>query len=333
MKFWLLLLRICVLASAFAIARPAAAQCSATTATPVSFGTVNTISGSASTVTGTISVSCTWTVVQATATPYALLCLNLGSGSASTSSAPRSLAYGSNLMQYNLFTDSAHSIIWGSTLNGTTPISVILTVPSLVTGGTTTQNVSFYGQIPANQTSVSTSGNASTVYSETFSGSNTALRYTYFLILTSAPSCASLTTTNGSFAFTVNTTVTNNCNISATGMTFGAAGLLTSALNATASITTQCTNGDAYEVALNGGLYGTVAGRNMQSSAGAKVSYQLYLNSGYTTAWGDGTNGTSMYQGTGTGGQNTVTVYGQVPAQTTPAPGNYSDTVTATISF
>ncbi|WP_409528142.1 spore coat protein U domain-containing protein [Rhizobium sp.] len=40
-----------------------------------------------------------------------------------------------------------------------------------------------------------------------------------------------------------------------------------------------------------------------------------------------------MVTGTGTGSPQTLTVYGRVPAQNTPAPGTYSDTVVVTVSY
>jgi spore coat protein U-like protein len=49
--------------------------------------------------------------------------------------------------------------------------------------------------------------------------------------------------------------------------------------------------------------------------------------------WGDGANGTGMVSGTGSGSQQTIRLYGRVPAQRTPAPGDYKDTVTATLMF
>ena len=70
-----------------------------------------------------------------------------------------------------------------------------------------------------------------------------------------------------------------------------------------------------------------------RAGGGGTVGYQLYVDAAHTTPWGDGTAGTSMATGGGTGNQQVVNVYGVVPAQTTPAPGNYSDTITATISF
>jgi spore coat protein U-like protein len=109
---------------------------------------------------------------------------------------------------------------------------------------------------------------------------------------------------------------------------------LKSALSASSSITTRCTNGDSWRIALNGGSSGNVAARQMQRvGGGGAVNYQLYSDSSFTTAWGDGTGGTSMVTGTGTGNQQVISVFGRVPAQTTPQPGNYSDTITATITF
>lgn len=71
----------------------------------------------------------------------------------------------------------------------------------------------------------------------------------------------------------------------------------------------------------------------MAGATGSTVSYQLYLDAGFATIWGDGTAGTTMVVGTGTGLVQAIPVYARVPSQTTPAPGPYTDTVTATIQF
>jgi spore coat protein U-like protein len=44
-------------------------------------------------------------------------------------------------------------------------------------------------------------------------------------------------------------------------------------------------------------------------------------------------SGTNTEAGTGTGTTQTITVYGQVPAQTSPAPGSYADVVNVTVTF
>jgi spore coat protein U-like protein len=205
---------------------------------------------------------------------------------------------------------------------------VILNKPA--TGNTATTSVNFYGQITANQPTVPTIGNASTTYSQTLS--QTSLNYGFFLLL--APGCAALTTSAGSFGFTASATVVNNCLISATNVAFTSTGVLSSALNASGAITARCTNGDAYQIALSSGSSGSVAARQMQrAGGGGAVNYQLYTDAAHTSAWGDGTAGTTMATGTGSGNAVSITVYGRVPTQTTPMPGNYSDTITATISF
>jgi spore coat protein U-like protein len=306
----------------FGLSNSAHAQSCSASASAISFGSVSPISQGAVSATGTVSVTCTWPAI--TLTPSVQVCLNLSGTS------PRDLVNGANQMQYDLYQDVAHSLAWGSIYYGTTPISLTLTKPGL--GTTASTSVTIYGQITANQPTVPTVGNSSTTYTQTFGGATTSINDGFYLI--GAPSCASLTSTAGTFPFSATATVVNNCNISATNLNFAATGVLSTALNATGSITARCTNGDAYRIALNGGATGNVAARQMaRAGGGGTVNYQLYVDSAHTSAWGDGTVGTAMATGTGTGNQQVLNVYGVVPAQTSPVPGSYSDTITATISF
>lgn len=318
MRRLVLLLALCALLGV--LPQRASAQTCTASPSALSFGNVSPIGLSAVAATGTVSISCTWPAV--TLTPSVQVCLNMGG------TTPRALTIGANQLQYNLYQDAAYSLPWGSTTLGTTPISVILNKPA--TGNTATTSVNFYGQITANQPTVPTIGNASTTYSQTLS--QTSLTYGFFLLL--APGCAALTTSAGSFGFTASATVVNNCLISATNVAFTSTGVLSSALNASGAITARCTNGDAYQIALSSGSSGSVAARQMQrAGGGGAVNYQLYTDAAHTSAWGDGTAGTTMATGTGSGNAVSITVYGRVPTQTTPMPGNYSDTITATISF
>ncbi|OYR19401.1 spore Coat Protein U domain protein [Brucella thiophenivorans] len=70
----------------------------------------------------------------------------------------------------------------------------------------------------------------------------------------------------------------------------------------------------------------------MTGPGGATITYSLYRNAARDTVWGD-TTGTNTLAGTGTGAAQQLTVYGRVPPQNTPAPGTYTDTVTATITY
>ncbi|MDE1140143.1 MAG: spore coat U domain-containing protein [Paraburkholderia tropica] len=319
MRRLLMMLALC-LTLGFA-ARGAHAEACTATATPVSFGNVSPIAGTTFTTTSTISVTCTWSAI--TLTPDVLVCLNLGGTS------PRALTNGTNSMNYDLYRDAGHTQIWGSIYSNGTPISLTMAKPS---GTSLSTTVTVYGQIASAQPTVPTVNNASTVYTQSFGGNTTSINYGFYTLI--APTCATLTATQGTFAFSSTATVINNCNISATNVAFGSAGVLSSALRANGSITAQCTNGDAFKIALNSGSSGNVAARTMaRSGGGGSVSYQLYLDSGYSSAWGDGTGSTATAAGTGSGTQQVFTVYGRVPSQTTPAPGSYSDTITATIYF
>ncbi len=68
------------------------------------------------------------------------------------------------------------------------------------------------------------------------------------------------------------------------------------------------------------------------SLTGESLGYRISSTSD-GPVWGDGSLGTGMVTGTGTGAVQSVPIFGSVPKQTTPSPGDYKDTVTATIYF
>lgn len=120
---------------------------------------------------------------------------------------------------------------------------------------------------------------------------------------------------------------------SKTDVAFGAQGILSLAVNSTGSISAHCTNGLPYAIALDAGAGtgATTSARKMTAGAGT-ISYALYRDSARTQNWGN-TAGTDTLAGTGSGSVQTVTVYAQAPAQTTPAAGTYTDTVNVTITY
>lgn len=126
----------------------------------------------------------------------------------------------------------------------------------------------------------------------------------------------------------VTATVVDTCGIVTTDLAFGqyAGG----ALSGTASVTATCTTGTNYSVLINGGGSGNTQARRLVSGANT-LTYQLYTDVARTNAWGDTTQNAPT--GTGTGNGQVYTVYGLIPASQTSLPGNYSDTVTATISY
>lgn len=151
------------------------------------------------------------------------------------------------------------------------------------------------------------------------------------LVLAPASSLAQVATTN----FNVQITIQAACQINSAGnLDFGTSGVIGAPIDATSSIVVQCTASTPYSLGLSagGGTGATVANRLMTSPAGATISYSLYTTAAHTTVWGN-TVGTDRQTGTGNGAPQTFTVYGRVPAQTTPAVGTYTDTVTATLNY
>jgi spore coat protein U-like protein len=94
-----------------------------------------------------------------------------------------------------------------------------------------------------------------------------------------------------------------------------------------------CTNSTPYEVGLDAGTGtgATIAARKMTAS-GATINYTMYQDPARSILWGN-TVGTDAVSGTGNGSAQALTVYGRVPAQSTPAPGAYSDTINVTVTF
>ena len=142
------------------------------------------------------------------------------------------------------------------------------------------------------------------------------------------PAMAATATTT----FQVTATVAATCLISATSLAFGSyTGVVA---NATSTISVTCTNTTPYNVGLDAGTASgaTVTTRKMTGPASALLNYALYRDSAHTLNWGN-TVGTDTQSGTGSGSAQSLTVYGQVAASQFVAPGSYTDTITATVSY
>ena len=151
-------------------------------------------------------------------------------------------------------------------------------------------------------------------------------------LLLSANQAIAATATN---TFTSQIIIQAECTILSTNtLDFGTHGLINTNIDATADFDVQCTNTTPYELRLDAGTTagGTIATRKMIGSGAPTVDYQMYQDAGRTKNWGE-TDLTDTVSGTGSGAVQTITVYGRVPVQTTPAPDTYTDTVTVTVSY
>jgi len=151
-----------------------------------------------------------------------------------------------------------------------------------------------------------------------------------FLTLGLAPSPAGAATTTTTFAVTA--TVQATCLVSATAMAFGTyTGVVATS---TSAVSITCTNTTPYNVGLSAGLAtgATVTTRKMTGPAAALLSYALFSDAARTVNWGQ-TIGTDTVTGTGNGSVQAITVYGQAAAAQYVAPGAYTDTITATVTY
>ncbi len=129
-----------------------------------------------------------------------------------------------------------------------------------------------------------------------------------------------------STSFTVTATVPTLCTVSAGNMSFG--NYAGAQLDATSTITVNCTTGGTYDVGLSNGGYFTTT-RRMYSGT-AYLEYELYKEAAYTNRWGN--SGAELVSGSGTGSDQTLTVYGKLPAGQGLTLGVYTDTIVVTVT-
>ena len=138
-----------------------------------------------------------------------------------------------------------------------------------------------------------------------------------------------------SAALPVTATVAASCAISTLPVAFGnVLNLGTVFNNGTGSVTVNCINGVLWSVDLDPGLAPNFSDRRMTTSglSGATVVYQLYTDAAHTTVWGSASGGSAV-TGTGSGASQVNTVYGRTQLGSSAPIGNYSDTVTVSITF
>lgn len=307
------------------------------TASDIVFPSVSSISSSdAFTASTGWNVTCTWTAFTTSLLfPNATVCLYLGGGSnsSSTVTSPRQMANGAVKVNYNLYSDTSYaaSKIWGG-WTGTTTASTPIVITMLKSGGvgSLSQSVTIYGKLSADATLAANNVGATDLTVTSDFGSGSAVMQYLFTLL---PSTVCTLGPTAPIPFQVRGKVINDCNISVGNIAFPDTSLLSSTVRSTSSMNIRCSVNTAYRVLLSYGGNASGTTRKMKKLSGTElVSYQL-SNSLDGTTWGDGTSGTVVVTGTGDGNNASLTVFGRVPAQTTPSPGDYKDTITATVQF
>jgi len=111
-------------------------------ATGVDFGIYDPLSASDNEATGNVTVTCTVTLVGLTVT-YEIRLDTGGSGTYF----PREMTSGTHTLEYQLYIDSARTTVWGDGSSGTDTWNVT----TLLQVGTTVDDYTIYGSIPASQ--------------------------------------------------------------------------------------------------------------------------------------------------------------------------------------
>lgn len=187
-----------------------------------------------------------------------------------------------------------------------------------------------------------TTGRQAQVIQNTTNRLKRALQYSLLtlagglILSTSMETAGAATATN---TVQVTATIISSCTVAGSTLNFGSTidALATSTpLDATSTLTVTCSNTTPYAVSLNAGSNAggaaNFSARAMKSGSNT-LPYQLYVDAGRATVWGDGTASSSTKTGTGSGSAQTLSVYGRIPTLASVVPGNYTDTVTVTITY
>jgi spore coat protein U-like protein len=317
-------LQLIVLSLALLGAPAAFAQsCSAPTVSTLAFGDVTSavLAGGSSDSTASFSYNCT----GFTANAAVRVCITLGSF---TSGVRQMTGTPSGTLDFQAYTDASYSLVWGNAGTAGTTIKQIDTTASgtgVVSGSTT-----IYGRVLSGQ-----NADPPASYSRTMSGANTTQAIT--AMATTVTSCATISSGNNArrtFNLTADATISAQCGTSATNLNFGNQNNLSANRDQTSTITTRCTNSTPYNIGLDAGTGSgaTVTTRKLTGPSSNTINYSLYRDASRTLVWGTTIN-TNTVAATGSGADQSQTVYGRIPVQAIPNPGTYSDTIVLTVTY
>ncbi len=158
------------------------------------------------------------------------------------------------------------------------------------------------------------------------------------MLMFAKPGFSATATTN----LAVTAQVDATCTVTTSALAFGNYDPIsthaTSPLDGTGTVTVKCANGLSAVITLGQGSYpdsgSTDASplRRLSDGSSSYLSYSLYQDGSRATTWGN-TSGTGVST-TGTGSDDSHTVYGRIPGgQGSVDAGSYSDTVVVTVTF
>lgn len=292
----------------------------------ISFGSVNVLSGAnpLATASAPVAVTCSKGLLELPGD--VTVCVFLGDGTGGfDGSTERYLKNGASNLGYNLYKDAARSQIWGSygavfPASGPKRYVFNSSTTLVVLGGSSTINDTIYASVNPGQSTAPVGA-----YSSSFAGNHTLYRFATGNV--ACPTSGGAQTSG----FTVSATVVPSCSISTQTLAFGTTSSLSANRDQSASLSITCTNAAPWSISMGNGLNFSSGRRMRRAASTSYVSYALYRDAARTQAWTSGSG--NELTGSGSGGSQSLTVYGRVPAQGVPAPGDYVDTVVAVVTF
>jgi spore coat protein U-like protein len=276
-------------------ARPAAAQAICSGSLSLNFGSIDLTEVNGFPTSGTLTINCNGAGGQQIA-----VCSSAGADG----------PFNMGGMGFRLFQDSA----------GATPFAVATSVTINGATGSGSSGITVWGRISAGQQSFPAS---STPYVAT----GQAINFTYAVGSNCVGGAGATVLVQAQALYPP------TCKVSALPMNFSAVGLLTTSADASTTITAQCSQSTPYNVLLDGGrAASTDPTQRKLTLAGNQVTYGLYRDAARTQPWGS-TVGSNTAAGTGSGFNQSLTVFGRIPPQPTPPPGSYQDLITVTMSY
>lgn len=281
--------------------------------------TYNTVDfGAASTVTVTLDYNCTnFDSVSANFT----ICAMLGTPSWPGSASQPAMSSGSGAtLNFNLYTNAAHTTVWTGSTFLTDPVS-------MTPGGTASGTLTYYGLIASGQSPPA----------ESFSSDfyNTVLG-----ILsggTCQPNLGSPQFNGASTSLHVTAAPSNSCTVSAGNVNLGTVFSTATNLSGSNTISVNCPSGTAYYIGLSPSN-GSSVGSGILTGTGGNTdqpAYQLHSGSPTGPVWGNTATSSSVGNGvaaTGTGSTQSFSAYVAVPSANY-TPDTYADTVTVTVNY
>lgn len=309
---------------------PSVAELCSANIDDVVFGSVDVLNAGSplAEVTATLQVDCTGGLLEGNGTVTA--CLSLDAGSGGWDAGQRYLDGPSGTLAYNLYADAAHTQVIGAdgAPFGDGPLRIEIPITGALLGliiGSGSASVPLHARLFGGQDSAAVGG-----YTSLFgSGSDARMRTAFDA--SGLVDCASADAVADPNGFNVNASVVPACEVSADDLHFGSQVGLDTPIDASGELNITCTTAADYSIALGPGLHADTGRRLRLGSGEHYVTYGLYRDPARSLPWGSGSGLEAA--GSGSGTAQTWTVYGRVPAQPTPPPGLYTDTVVVTVGF